>query len=66
MHLTLHVVTSGCAPYRALAGGIPLALGFVVSWVLLARCSPLHRLRSFCQASEAVSVSHEEELRHTG
>ena len=58
MHLILRVVTCACAAYTVLAGGIPLALGFGVSWVLLARCSPLHKLRSLCQASEPVSVSH--------
>ena len=65
VHLILRVVTCACAPYTGLAGRIPLALGFSVSWVLLARCTPLHRLRSLCQGSEPVSVSHVEELRHT-
>ena len=66
VHLVLRVVTCACAPYTGLAGGIPLALGFGVSWVLLARCSPLHILRSLCQVSEPMSGSHVEELRHKG
>ena len=64
VHLILRVVT--CAPYTGLAGGILLAPGLGVSWVLLAPCRPLHKLRSLCQASESVSVSHVEELRDTG
>ena len=43
-----------------------LALCFGVSSVLLVHCSPLHKLRSLCQVSEPVSVSHVEGLRHTG
>ena len=64
VHLILRVVTCACVPHTGLAGGIPLALGFGVSWVLPVHCSPLHKLRSLFQASEL--VSHVEELRHTG
>ena len=46
--------------------GHPLALGFGVSWVLLIRCSPLHKVRALCPASEPVSVSHVGKLRHIG
>ena len=38
VHLIPCAVTCACAPYTGLAGSIPLALGFGVSWVLLARC----------------------------
>ena len=60
--ILLPVVTCACAPYTGLVSGITLALGFGVSWILLARCSSLHELRSL----SSVSGSHVEELRHIG
>ena len=60
--ILLCVVICACAPYTGLVSGIPLALGFGVSWILLARCSSLHKLRSLSSASG----SHVEELRHIG
>ena len=64
VHLILRVVTCACVPHTGLAGGIPLALGFGVSWVLPVHCSPLTKLRSLFQAWEP--VSRVEELGHTG
>ena len=58
----LRVVTCVCAPYTGLVGGIPLALGVGVSWILFARCSARHKWRSL----SSVSSSHVEELRHIG
>ena len=54
MHLGVEVPLV-CAPHTAcchMRCAPPLFLGFSVSWVLLVRCSPLHKLRSLCQASD--------------
>ena len=44
--ILLRVVACACGSYMGLVSGIPLALGVSVSWILLARCSALHKLRS--------------------
>ena len=64
LHLMLRVVTCACVPHTGLAGGIPLALSFGVSWILPVHCSPLHKLCSFFQALGP--VSHVGEVRNTG
>ena len=60
--ISLRVVTCVCAPYTGWVGGIPLALGVGVSWILFARCSARHKWRSL----SSVSSSHVQELRHIG
>ena len=62
MHLILYccVLTHACVHHTGLVGGIPLALGVGVSWILFARCIARHTGRSL----SSVSSSHVEELRH--
>ena len=70
VHLMLRVVTCACVPHTGGAGGIPLVLGFGVSWVLSVHCSGACRFRrctSFALRPlfQALGpVSHVEELRH--
>ena len=72
VYLMLRVITCACVPHTGQAGGIPLAQGFVVTWVLPVhysgacwsrRCSSF-ALRPLFQALGP--VCHVEELRHTG
>ena len=64
MHLILYrcVLSHACVHHTGLVGGIPLALGVGVSWILFARCIARHKWR----ALSSVSSSHVEELRHIG
>ena len=64
MHLILYrcVLSHACVHHTGLVGGIPLALGVSVSWILFARCIAGHKWRSLL----SVSSSHVEELRHIG
>ena len=62
MHLILYrcVLPHACVHHTGLVGGIPLALGVGVSWILFACCIARHKWRSLW----SVSSSHVEELRH--
>ena len=64
VHLILYrcVLSHACVHLTGLVGGIPLALGVGVSWILFARCSARHKWSSL----SSVSSSHVEELRHIG
>ena len=71
VHLMLRVVSCACVPHTGRAGGVPLVLGFGVSWVLSVHCSGACRsrrytffeLRLFFQVFGP--VSHVEKLPHT-
>ena len=45
VQLMLHFVTCACVPHTGQAGGIPLVIGFGVSWVLSVHCSGACRSR---------------------
>ena len=51
VHLMLRVVRCACVPHTGRAGGIPLALGFDVSWVLPVHCS------GACQSQRCTSFA---------
>ena len=64
VHLILYrcVLPHVCVHHTGLVGGIPLALGAGVPWILFARCIARHKWRSL----SSVRSSHVEELRHIG